>query len=99
MTREELIEVMEIAFVKNDNPQNLTAGITATLVALENAQWQPIETAPKDPPVRILLWSPAGKPKQIEIGHWHQPGNPKLSGFWTARKHPTRWMPIPEPPK
>ena len=72
-------------------------------------QWQPIETAPKDG-TEVLLYQPRGafKPWKgrirdwaVNIGYWHQPGNPEHPGYWMGNRQmrPTHWMPLPEPPR
>lgn len=65
------------------------------------AEWQPIETAPKDG-TRIIFWGPN---LAVAEGEW-------LSGKWAGhptegwyrtnqspRVRPTHWMPLPDAPK
>ncbi len=66
-------------------------------VAKEQAEWQPIETAPKDSSYVLL----AGKHrKDVASGYWLQSayaGN----GAWIwpfVHKYPTHWMPLPAAP-
>lgn len=66
------------------------------------AEWQPIETAPKDG-TRILVFVPDGRSDE--------PGQHLVSWYcntwvittderdWTFVLEPTHWMPLPEPPK
>lgn len=80
----------ENAKPKADSAESLsTAGLGA---------WLPIETAPKDG-TRILLCFRRG---DITIGFWHQPGNPKVPGFWSGYSVSTRyaeyWIPLPKAP-
>lgn len=76
------------------------------------SQWQPIETAPKDSRVDVLLYGPLGR----GVGHWEPPieqddedGNPSdpiPAGWWGERGYwpgesdaqPTHWMPLPACP-
>lgn len=59
------------------------------------SDWQPIETAPKDPDRFLLLWVEDGYPV---LGEW--------AGFCRKRWidnagysiDPTHWMTLPEPP-
>lgn len=65
------------------------------------AEWQPIETAPKDGS-RMLLWMPLGKGQAVYIGgydkHWTGQcwvsENPRIPSSMT----PAGWMPLPNPP-
>ena len=63
------------------------------------SEWQPIETAPREQDVLVLLYWPSER------------ANP-VTGFWDGlswvsdddmMRHPvtgpTHWLPIPEPPK
>ena len=57
------------------------------------AEWQPIETAPKDGSF-ILLATPKGR---IADGFWSL-----VYGVWSwpyVMVEPTHWMPLPTPPK
>ena len=71
------------------------AALSAQVVAKEQqAEWQPIETAPKDSSYVLL----AGKYRNdVASGYWLQSayaGN----GAWIwpfVHKHPTHWMPLP----
>lgn len=63
----------------------------------QQAEWQPIETAPKDSSYVLL----AGKYRNdVASGYWLQSayaGN----GAWIwpfVHKHPTHWMPLPAAP-
>ena len=58
-------------------------------------EWQPIETAPKDPNSEILIAEP-DHDYPIDIANWN------LIGYWENQEgitlNPTHWMPLPEPP-
>lgn len=75
------------------------------------AEWQPIETAPKDR--RVIVVDADGR---VEIAYWQE--NPRVwedqpqGPCWTVFEPedyfyayhliahpPTHWMPLPEPPK
>ena len=64
------------------------------------ADWQPIETAPKDGEV-ILIFTPGTYPQvtaafyraECELQHWQATGH-----RWHFPEDPTHWMPLPEPP-
>lgn len=61
------------------------------------AEWQPIETAPRENYGRLLLCG--GDLSEAEIGHWSPLGGWKLMlAFTQPYVNPTHWMPIPEPP-
>lgn len=72
------------------------------------AEWQPIETAPKDG-TYVLLAGPSGyttTPIRVEIGHWdaefspHQPWvTYSNDSFTDSGDAPTHWMPLPQEPK
>jgi hypothetical protein len=71
------------------------------------ADWQPIETAPKDG-TRILLWDTdevvIAKWDDISMGGaegWQITVVNMLSGLkhYEAAFNPTHWMPLPEPPR
>lgn len=71
------------------------------------ADWQPIETAPKDN-TDILLWNG----RFVSVGRWNicefytraQPYWATERGYMFGVQYdracqPTHWMPLPEPPK
>lgn len=67
------------------------------------AEWQPIETAPKDATL-LLLWWPSRRESSALIGYY---GRGWLEGSaleWRSmaglewHKDPTHWMPLPPPP-
>lgn len=67
------------------------------------AEWQPIETVPKDGRKvvlgRFVKQCPHGHAGRIEIDKWRG-GNPWL-GFGRFNEQywpPTHWMPLPDPP-
>lgn len=74
------------------------------------AEWQPIETAPKDEG-KLLLWWPGPWTPQPMIGewdpdkyaakprpYWHR-ADGRLVGVSDTRKfQPTHWMPLPSAP-
>lgn len=80
---------------KNMRDWNQTHWIRALLPLARagvEAQWRPIETAPKDG-TRILC--PGG------ILHWSDPAGWSLEAGWFDGYHrysPTLWMPLPAPP-
>lgn len=55
--------------------------------------WQPIETAPKDKGVRVLVtWDAlVAVGERSSLGGW-------WVDEWAEYKKPTHWMPLPEPP-
>lgn len=67
-----------------------------------DAKWQPIETAPKDPDDRIVLWDGYN----VFIGFWSnirasvvRGGDGWLTdGLQGLMIAPTHWMPLPPPP-
>jgi hypothetical protein len=73
--------------------------------------WQPIETAPKDEDVDVLLYVPGER--ALSIGHWEPeayatPGDEDShipEGWWghllwpVDGPQPTHWMPLPAPPQ
>lgn len=71
------------------------------------AEWQPIETAPKD--IEILVCTEYGYyiANSIQIFDKDKNGNyQKISDGWLANMadlsmkiNPTYWMPLPQPPK
>jgi len=70
--------------------------------------WQPIETAPKDGTV-ILLLSDGVDPGFFYLGEWHfwdgtvvQDEHGNDAGYlnsWLTGYGPTHWLPLPELPK
>ena len=69
---------------------------------IEELEWQPIETAPKDG-TRVLLFVPPYGPS---TGHYKDRSNwgPSASNWYAhaalnKEAEPTHWMPLPEPPK
>ncbi len=67
------------------------------------SDWQPIETAPKDDRLIIVLCSHEPNPlRRIQIASRLWPTKSpsqwySMPGNWRVR--PTHWMPLPEPPK
>lgn len=59
--------------------------------ARKDAEWQPIETAPKTGRELILLLTPSNFPQVAYSNTWW------TSGF-SAENKPTHWKPLPEPP-
>jgi hypothetical protein len=63
------------------------------------ADWQPIETAPKDG-TDILVYRPKANKYVPKVGvDWFDASY--LGGKWMKSNQyfqPTRWMPMPEPP-
>jgi hypothetical protein len=57
----------------------------------KSADWQPIETAPKDHFTDVLLW---GVDLGVTIGFWSD-GWARIDGLDVD---PTHWMPLPAPP-
>ena len=55
--------------------------------------WQPIETAPMDG-TNVLVTDGEG----VDIG-WHDEFDAADDPWCGWIKHPTHWMPMPEPPK
>ena len=63
---------------------------------MSEAEWQPIEKAPKDGK-RILLWAYWAGLSDVEIGAW-------LAREWRLKDgrspaRPTHWMPLPFAPE
>lgn len=73
--------------------------------ALEEIQWRPIETAPKedtiDNPILLLT-----EERQIIEGYWTERGSEWISIIYPTGEYekiiqnlyPTHWMPLPKPP-
>lgn len=66
-------------------------------------EWQPIETAPRDANVHIMIYVPATYNHEYFIVRW----NPyEFGGIWQigsslaviGKDMPTHWMPLPKPP-
>jgi len=72
--------------------------LTQALTLLDKMDWQPIETAPKERGLRVLVWSNWFKTPTIamyqDFGNYQcwegENGNRKLE--------PTHWKPLPEKP-
>lgn len=86
-------------------PQRYRSGAYGAMVADDNgpwvqanAEWQPIESAPKDG-TEVLCGGKVGRMRVCWFvdGSWvfHQ----KYGGARIVLLHPTHWMPLPEPPK
>jgi hypothetical protein len=64
------------------------------------AQWQPIETAPKDSDVLLLYQDGEG----VQAGYWYDLEKPhswvavETQGLTGGRMQPTHWMPLPAAP-
>lgn len=63
------------------------------------SEWKPITTAPKDGR-KVLL----GNPAIVGSGHYWQSANrryPRERWVWDGwpQHEPTKWQPLPEPPK
>ena len=65
------------------------ADAISTWEALHRHIWQPIETAPEEDRVHILLANWCG---YMQVGYWND--DP-----WGHGRGPTHWMPLPEAPK
>lgn len=59
------------------------------------AEWQPIETAPKDRAILVYGLRYSGEGYQ-EVTHWYSDRWPIewMEGYHT----PTHWQPLPDPP-
>ena len=70
--------------------------IPELIAALEQFQWQPIETAKRDEMRSVLLLTPEG----IQIGWWSDRAANWLADdgeyLWAD---PTHWMPLPPAPE
>lgn len=69
------------------------------LAKLRTADWQPIESAPKDGE-RVLLW---GLGFLVMLGQWAGLGDYAGPQWWSVTgvaivPPPTHWMPLPQPP-
>lgn len=64
------------------------------------ADWQPIETAPRDGTEFIACWQPEGYDYQLVNAdtYWWGRGECFIS-HEAGRIEPTHWMPLPAPPK
>lgn len=65
-------------------------------------KWQPIETAPKDRPILLWgkFWNNQDTFKHPMIGAWHAHDDRwTILGEFRFAVRPTRWMPLPAPPK
>jgi hypothetical protein len=65
------------------------------------AEWQPIETAPRDGQSLIVARFPyTGRFPPVMLTRWvrkrHLPG--KVMGWRKVMWEPTHWMPLPAPP-
>jgi hypothetical protein len=84
-----------------NNAHQLTGGeITTKYIRADLVpQWQDISTAPKDG-TEILLQGKAVPPHEgryVTVGYGFDDGWRTYQGLLTNQ--PTRWMPLPEPPK
>lgn len=67
----------------------------ALAMVVAQRDWEPIDTAPKDGTLLLLLIKGTCGP---DVGHWFQATN---NGWWTSHTmpvEPTHWIPIPTPP-
>lgn len=69
-------------------------------------EWQPIETAPKDYRVRVLVYDASwcGGAPRITVTNWIGYRNVKgdvieEKGSFSGVTRPTHWMPLPDPPE
>jgi hypothetical protein len=95
VTREEVVPV-----VPHANPTNQPDTAPAGLNAGRGADWQPIETAPKDRSSFIGYWQRQGR-SDCEVKTWWCDIDERWeSPFETASSdsEPTHWMPRPAPP-
>lgn len=81
------------------DPNDRTLRIEYGLAAYEKAQWQPIETAPKDGSW-ILVSDPSGTwmdSARFYEGAWCS-WPTTICQYGPEEDPPTHWMPLPEPP-
>lgn len=64
-------------------------------VKYAQAQWQPIETAPKDVPI-LAAWASDGG---VHIVYWSDSYGGGWIGHYPETIEPTHWMPLPAPPE
>ena len=71
------------------------------------SQWEPIETAPRDETKFLAIWlTPTSHEPFYGIVYWLECQTPLASGWYNFTTGdgplvipPTRWIPLPEPPK
>ena len=61
------------------------------------AEWQPIETAPRDGTRVLTLYDKT----EVSISSWvnaNRRGDPNWPGYWSPAYRSTHWQPLPESP-
>jgi hypothetical protein len=62
------------------------------------SEWQPIESAPKDDEVSILMWCPQAGYAIAVVGEWDANSSKWVSSGDGDPISPSHWMPLPPPP-
>ena len=97
-------------FINAKNLADDEASAAAASAWNQRSAWQPIETAPRDVPLRLWgkFWNNSDMPSREIVGQWHEgqsawsewcePPNGLTSPGPFAGVHPTHWQPLPSPP-
>jgi len=95
----------EVAGLSGELIQHLRLELDMAKARERCLNWQPIETAPTDDRIDVLLYE-GGEYKPVYIGFYAETkdrGGKKVYIFWDIgsepwKREPTHWMPLPEPP-
>lgn len=65
----------------------------------QKRQWKPIQTAPKDGTITLLLFEEDGNFFPVTAAWDEEFGEWSSLDYGSAPNNPTHWMPIPDPPR
>ena len=84
---------------------NVSAGCCKKTLDMNESDWQPIETAPRDGS-QVVVWNPDNPYGEWPLmAQWHAPSQTwsiHIEGqrIWLGLPlDPTHWIPLPEPPE
>lgn len=104
--REEIIYTCDRCEAEATVPvERLTAAALAAIAAYEAAQWQPIESAPRDGTRVLVCTGPVGafKVRRYYVTHWLSRQHDRFGNGWSFDGdgfiNPTHWRPLPPPPE